>query len=76
MAPLDDLLHPFLITFKDSLYTAIPPVYHPTFHPQFKSHLLSVVAKKNSLDPSFNDDPYPYLFHIDLKTITGSSQNQ
>jgi hypothetical protein len=25
-----------------------------------------VVAEENSLDPSFNDDPCPYLFHIDL----------
>jgi hypothetical protein len=76
MAPLDDLLHPFLITFKDSLYTTVSAVFNPTFHPQFKSCLLSVVTKEDSLDPSLNDYPCPHLFHIDLKTITGSSQNQ
>jgi hypothetical protein len=32
-----------------------------------------VVAKENSLDPSFDDDARPYLFHTALKTTTGSS---
>ena len=64
MAPLDDLIHSFLIAFKDSLHTAIPAVFHPTFHPQSKSDLLSMVAEKDSLDPSFNDHPRPYFFHI------------
>jgi hypothetical protein len=27
---------------------------------------LSVVAKKDSLDPPFNDDVCPHLFHIGL----------
>jgi len=76
MAPLDDLIHSFLIAFKNSLDTAIPAVFHPTFHPQSKSDLLSMVAEEDSLDPSFNNDPCPHLFHIDLKTITGPSQNQ
>jgi hypothetical protein len=32
-----------------------------------------MVAEKDSLDPSFNDHPRPYFFHMDLETITGSS---
>jgi hypothetical protein len=76
MAPLDDLIHPFLIAFKKSLYTTVSAVFNPTFHSQFKSRFLSVVTEEDSLDPSFNDDPRPYFFHMDLETITGSSQNQ
>jgi len=76
MAPLDDLIHSFLIAFKDSLYATVSAVFYPTFHSQSKSHLLSVVTKEDALNSSFNDDPRPHLFHIDLKTITGSSQNQ
>jgi len=72
MAPLDDLIHLFLITFKDSLHTAVPAVFNPTFHPQSESHLLGVMAEKDSLNPSLNDYPCPYLFHIDLKIIIGS----
>jgi hypothetical protein len=66
MAPLDDLIHFLPITFKDSLDTAISSVFNPTFHPQLKSRLLSVVAEEDSLNPPFNDDPYPYLFHSNL----------
>jgi hypothetical protein len=66
VAPLDELIHTFLIAFKDSLYGAIPAVFDPTFYPKSKSHLLSVVAKKDSLDPPFNDDVCPHLFHIGL----------
>jgi len=66
VAPLDDLIHSFLITLKNGLYTAIPAVLDPTHYSQFKSHLLSVVAKKDSLDPPFNDDMCPHLFHIGL----------
>jgi len=66
MAPLDDLIHSFLIAFKNRLDTAIPAVSNPAFYSQFKSHLLSVVAEENSLDSSFNDDVCPHLFHIDL----------
>ena len=73
VAPLDDLIHSFLITLKNGLYTAIPAVLDPTHYSQFKSHLLSVVAKKDSLDPPFNDDMCPHLFHIGLKATTGSS---
>ena len=64
MAPLDDLIHSFLIAFKDSLDTAIASVFHPTFYPKFKGRLLSMVAEKDSLDPSFNNHPCPYFFHI------------
>jgi hypothetical protein len=73
VAPLDDLIHPFLIALKNRLYAAVPAVFNPTLHPQFKSHLLSVVPKKDSLDPPFNDDVCPHLFHIDLKATIGSS---
>jgi hypothetical protein len=66
MAPLDDLIHLLPITFKDSLDTAISSVFNPTFHPQLKSRLLSVVAKEDSLNSPFNDGPYPYLFHSNL----------
>jgi hypothetical protein len=66
MAPLDDLIHSFLIAFKDGLYGAIPAVPNPTLYSKFNCHLLSVVPKENSLDPSFNDDACPHLFHIDL----------
>ncbi len=66
MAPLDDLIHLLPITFKESLDTAIPSVFDPTFYPKSKSRILSVVAEENSLDPSFNDYPCPDLFHIDL----------
>jgi hypothetical protein len=69
MAPLDDLIHSFLIAFKDSLYGAVPSVLNPTVHSKPKGHLLSVVAKEDSLDPSLNNYPCPYLFHVDL-TIT------
>jgi hypothetical protein len=72
MAPLNDLIHSFLIAFKDGLYAAVPAVFNPTLYPQSKSRLLSVVAEEDSLNPPFNDYPCPYLFHIDLKTITGS----
>jgi hypothetical protein len=64
MTPLDDLILPFLIALKESLNTAIPAIFDPTFHPQPESHLLRVVAEENPLDPSFNDDPRPYLFHM------------
>jgi hypothetical protein len=30
-----------------------------------------VMAKEDSLDPPFNDDACPHLFHIDLTIITG-----
>jgi len=73
MTPLNHLIHPFLIAFKNSLNTAIPAVFNPTLHPESKSRLLGVVAEEDSLNPSFNNDPCPYLFHIDLKTITRSS---
>lgn len=73
VAPLDELIHTFLIAFKDSLYTTIPAVFNPALYAQFKSRLLSVVAKKDSLDPPFNDDVCPHLFHIGLKATTGSS---
>ena len=73
MAPLDDLIHSVPIAFKGGLYTAVPTVFNPTFYPQSESHLMSMVAEKDSLNHSFNDYPCPYLFHIDLETITGSS---
>lgn len=76
MAPLDDLIHILPITFKDSLDTAIPSVFDPTLHPQPKSRILSVLAKEDSLNPPFNDDPCPCLSHIDLKIIMGSVKNQ
>jgi len=66
MAPLDNLLHPLLLAFKDGLDTAVPEVFHPTFHTEPESCLLSVVAEEDSLDPPFNDDPRPYLFHINI----------
>jgi len=66
MAPLDDLIHLLPIAFKDSLDTAISSVFNPTLHPQPKSRLLSVLAKEDSLNPPFNDDPCPYLFHCNI----------
>lgn len=66
MAPLDNLIYLFPVAFKNGFYAAIPAVFNPSFHPQPKGRGLSVVAEENSLDPSFNDDPCPYLFHIDL----------
>jgi hypothetical protein len=73
MAPLEDLIHPLLVPFKNGLNTTVPAVLDPTFHTQSKSHLLGMVTKEDALDPSFNDHPCPYLFHFDLKTIIGSS---
>jgi hypothetical protein len=32
---------------------------------------LSVVAEEDSLNPPFNDDVCPHLFHIGLSIITG-----
>ena len=69
MAPLNDLIHLFPITLKDRLNTAIPAVFNPAFYPQPKSRRLSMVAKEDSLNPSFNDDPCPYLFHRSLTPI-------
>lgn len=66
VAPLDDLIHSVLIAFENSLYGAIPAVLNPAVYSQFKSHLLSMVPKENPLDPPFNDDACPHLFHIDL----------
>ena len=71
MAPLNDLIHLFPITLKNRLDTAVPAVFNPAFYPQPKRRRLGMVAKKDSLNPSFNDDPCPYLFHIDLTIITG-----
>ena len=71
VAPLDDLIDSFLIAFKNSLYAAIPAVLNPAVYSQFKSHPLSMVPEENPLDPPFNDDACPYLFHIDLTIITG-----
>ncbi len=71
MAPLNDLIYAFLITFKDSLDTAIPSISHPTLHSPFKSHFLSVVTKEDPLDPPFNDDPRPYFFHINIYIVDG-----
>jgi hypothetical protein len=73
MAPLDDLIHSFFIPFEDSFNATVPAVFDPTFHTQSKGCLLGVVTKEDPLDPSFNDDPCPDFFHIDLETITGSS---
>ena len=73
VAPLDDLIHAFLIAFKDSFYPAIPAVFDPTLYSQFKSHLFGVVAKKDSLDPPFNDDVCPHLFHIGLTGMCPAS---
>jgi hypothetical protein len=71
MAPLDDLIHSFLIAFKDSFHGAVPAVFNPTVHSKSKGHLLSVMAEEDSLDPSFNDNACPYLFHLHLTIITG-----
>jgi hypothetical protein len=72
MAPLDDLIHSFFIPFEDSLNSTVPAVFDPTFHTQSKCCLLGLMTEKDPLDPSFNDDPCPDLFHNDLKTITRS----
>ena len=64
MAPLDDLIHSFPIAFKDGFDAAVPAVLNPTFYPQSEHHLLRVVPEKDSLHPSFNDHPCPYLFHM------------
>jgi hypothetical protein len=71
MAPLDDPIHKVLITFKNGLHTAIPAVLNPTLDPKSESRLLSVVAEEDSLNPPFNDDVCPHLFHIGLSIITG-----
>jgi len=69
MAPLDDLVHPFSIPFKNGLNTAVPPILDPAFDTQSKSHFLGMVTEEDTLNPSFNDHPCPYLFHIGLKVI-------
>ena len=66
MAPLDDLVHAFLIAFENSLDATIPAIFNPTFYPKPKSRFLSVVAKEDSLNPPFDDDVCSHLFHIDL----------
>jgi hypothetical protein len=76
MAPLDDLIHPFFVTFKNSLNETVPSILYPSFYTQSKSYFLGMVTEEDTLDPSFNDHPCPYLFHIDLKIIIGPSQNQ
>ncbi len=65
VAPLDHLIHLFLIAFENSLYGAISAVFNPAVYSQFKSHLLSVVPEEDPLDSPFNDDACPYFFHID-----------
>ena len=66
-APFDNLIHSFPIAFKDSFDAAVPAVFHPACYPQSERHLLSVVAEEDSLNPSFNDDPCPYFFHVNLR---------
>jgi len=63
---MNDLIHPVLVAFKDSLDGAVPAVLHPTFQSKPGSRLLSVMAEEDSLDPSFDDDPHSDLFHLDL----------
>lgn len=72
MAPLDDLIHPFLLAFENGLDTTVPAIFHPTFHPEPESFLLSVLAEEDSLDPPFNDDPRPYLSHISIYIVDGT----
>jgi hypothetical protein len=71
MAPLDDLIHLLLITFKDGLHTAIPSVFNPTFYSESESHLLGVMAEKDPLDSPLNDYMGPNLIHI----LNRSSEN-
>ena len=66
-----DLIKNIFVTFKNSLNPAIPEVSDPTCHPQFKSLLLGMITKEDSLDPSLNDHLRPCLIHIDFKIITG-----
>ena len=73
MAPLDDLIHLFPIALKDRLDTAIPAVFNRPIYPRPKSHILSMLAKEDSLNPPFNDDPCPYLSHIDLAGMCPAS---
>jgi len=65
MAPLDDLLNLVLISFKDGLNMTLPPVFDPAIDSQSKSRLVSMVAKEDPLDPSFNDHVCPCFVHID-----------
>ncbi len=66
VAPLNDLIHPVLIAFKESLYGAVPAVLNPAFDSKSRSHLLSMVAEEDSLDSAFNHEACSYLLHIDL----------
>ena len=66
MAPLNDLIYLFPIALKDCLDTAIPAVFNPTVYPQPKSRRLGMMAKQDSLNPSFDDNPCLCLFHMSL----------
>ena len=66
MAPLNDLIHLFPIALKDRFDTTIPAVFNPAVYTQPESCRLGMMAKKDSLNPSFDNDPCPYLFHVSL----------
>jgi hypothetical protein len=73
MAPLDDLIHPLFVPFKNSLNGTIPPILHPSPYTQPKRYFLGMLAEEDALDPPFNNHPCPYLLHVDLKIIIGTS---
>ena len=71
MAPLNHLIHLCLVSFEEDFHPAIPSILHPALQAQKVSHLLRVDAEEDPLNPSFNNDPRPNFFHIDLSIITG-----
>ena len=57
MAPLDHLVYPVSVAFKDSLYGSIAAVLDPSVDPDSEGRFPGMVAKEYSLNPAFDYDP-------------------
>jgi hypothetical protein len=54
------------MAFKDGFHPTVPAVFDPALQAQMESHLLSMIAEEDPMDPSFNDCSCPHLFHCNL----------
>ena len=70
MAPLNDLIHLFPIALEDRLDIAVPVVFDPAIYAEPESCRLGMMAKEYSLNPSFNNDTCPRLFHVSLSHMS------
>lgn len=56
MAPFDDFVDSYLITFKDGLHASVRQVAHPAIDFVPHGHLLCVLPEVDALDPAAYKD--------------------